>query len=205
MSVNLPHSLSDTLLWSDELGIGWHPRQPMEYRGEYFQKYRRMDREPMGVALTAARVEMVRRHTQRTPVDIGIGGGRFVESINGLGYDVNAEAVAWLHGEGRYLDVYQHPVDAITCWDSLEHVPEPEKLVACALEWVFVAMPIYRDQADCLASKHYRPGEHIWYWTHDGLVQWFQSNGFELVEYNDTETMLGREGIMSYAFKRVEK
>lgn len=202
MTSALPNGLTDCLLWSDELGRGFHPRQPMDYSGPYFEKYQQLDATDMGAALTRARVEFVRRHTELQTVDIGIGGGRFVLESGGWGYDVNAEAVAWLRDQGLLFDIYASHAEVITCWDSLEHIPSPEQLIKQAGEWVFVSMPIYRDQAHCLASKHFKPGEHLHYFTHDGLLLWFERQGFSCVEYNGIESQLGRDGITSYAFRR---
>ena len=201
MTSALPNGLTDCLLWSDELGRGFHPRPPMDYSGPYFEKYQQLDATDMGAALTRARVEFVRRHTDLQPVDIGIGGGRFVLESDGWGYDVNAEAVAWLREIGRHFDIYAAHAEAITCWDSLEHIPSPERLLEQVGEWVFVSMPIYRDQAHCLASKHFKPGEHLWYWTQNGLISWFARQGFGCVEVNERESELGREGITSFAFR----
>ena len=64
-------------------------------------------------------------------------------------------------------------------------------------------MPIYEDSRHCLKSKHFKPGEHLHYFTHDGLLLWFEQQGFACVEHNDIESQLGREGITSYAFRRV--
>lgn len=202
MTHALPHGLTDCLLWSDELGMGYHPRPPMDYSGPYFEKYQLLDATPMGAALTLARMELVGKHFRGLIVDIGIGGGRFVTESGCQGFDVNPEAVDWLKQQGRYLDPYQQSVPAITCWDSLEHIAEPEKLIARARQWVFVSMPIYRDAQDCLSSKHFKPGEHLWYWSLDGLVDWFDRLGFELREINHAESELGREGITSFAFRR---
>ena len=202
MTNALPPGLTDCLLWSEEHGMGYHPRAPMDYSGPYFTKYQALDATEMGQALTAARVGMVRRHHQGELVDIGIGGGRFVLEADGHGYDVNGEAVMWLQQQDRYRDPYTGRVQALTFWDSLEHIPEPEKIVARAEQWVFVSMPIYASQSACLASKHFKPGEHLWYWTQKGLIAWFARAGFGCVEINDKESELGREGITSFAFRR---
>ena len=202
MTNALPPGLTDCLLWSEEHGMGYHPRPPMDYSGPYFAKYQALDATPMGQALTAARVAMVRRHHQGEVVDIGIGGGRFVLEANARGYDVNAEAESWLLKHDRWQDPYTAHAGALTFWDSLEHIPDPEQIVASAEQWVFVSMPIYRSQADCLASKHFKPGEHLWYWTQNGLISWFARLGFGCVEINERESDLGREGITSFAFRR---
>lgn len=204
MTRALPPGLSDCLLWSEELGLGYHPRQPMNYEGSYWQNYRQMDATPMGAALTRARVEFVHKHFVGEVVDIGIGGGRFVEESGAFGYDINGEAVDWLREKGRYINPYGRKVGAVTCWDSLEHIPEPGALLAQVEGWLFVSMPIYESAANCLASKHYKPGEHVWYWTLPGLIGWCEARGFELVELNHMETELGRDGIVSFAFRRFD-
>ena len=196
----LPSGLTNCLLWSDELGIGYHARPPIDYKGAYFTKYQKLDDSGMGKSLTASRLAFVKRHFDEQVLDIGIGGGRFVTEANALGFDVNPEAIAWL-GD-RYLDPYQNKVKAISCWDSLEHIQDPESLVGTVTDWVFVSMPIYNNQEDCLLSKHFKPGEHIWYWTRQGLCYWFEKLGFELIEENKIESDLGREGIESFAFRK---
>lgn len=201
MTASLPNGLTDCLLWSEELGMGFHPRPPMDYSGPYFEKYQALDATPMGTALTAARVDMVRRHFDGEVLDVGIGGGRFVVESGGKGFDVNEEAVQWLKSRNAYADPYKG-VAAITCWDSLEHVPNPEALVRSVGEWVFVSMPVYKDQADCLKSKHFKPGEHLHYWSVRGLIGWFAKMNFGCVEINKRESDLGREGITSFAFRR---
>ena len=173
----------------------------MEYSGDYFAKYQALDATPMGAALTAARVELVRKYTNpRHLVDIGIGGGRYKAEAGCRGFDVSDEACKWLGLD--YLDPYAQPVKGVTCWDSLEHIAEPEKLLAQVTEWLFVSMPIYDGPEDVLRSKHYKPGEHIHYWTLHGFVRWCDGQGFAFQEANQAETELGREGITSFVFRR---
>ena len=156
----------------------------------------------MGAALTQCRIDLVRRHFAGQVVDIGIGGGRFVTESGAMGFDVNPEAVAWLRAQERYYDPYQHHAEAVTCWDSLEHIPEPEKLLGHVGEWLFVSMPIYKDQADCLASKHYKPGEHIWY--HDARFdRVVRTSRFRMCRGKRPGVETWPRGITSFAFRRV--
>ncbi|MNR06187.1 hypothetical protein D3C85_1222500 [compost metagenome] len=207
MTPSLPRGLTDTLLWSEELGRGFHTRPAMRYEGQYFAHYQKLDATPMGGLLTKARLELVEKYTKASQgIDIGIGGGRYVQESWSNGYDVCEDAVKWLRNLGAYRDPYEAnstgPVRHVTCWDSLEHIPEPEKLLAQVTGWLFVSMPIYNDMADVLQSKHYKPGEHLHYWTLPGFVNWCEAQGFELQEANHAESELGREGITSFAFKR---
>lgn len=180
----------------------------MRYEGQYFEHYQKLDATPMGGLLTRARLELVGKYCKpNETVDIGIGGGRYVLESGGFGFDVCDDAIEWLRTADRYVDPYHRmwegKVKAITCWDSLEHIPEPEKLLAHAKNWLFVSMPIYEGPEDATQSKHYKPGEHLHYWTLQGFISWCAEQGFECIEVNHAETELGREGITSFAFKRV--
>lgn len=204
MTQNLPNGLTDTFMWSSTKGQGFHSRPAMLYSGDYFAHYQKLDALPMGALLTKARLELVRKYTEpRLTTDIGIGGGRYVEESQGCGYDVCEDAVKWLHSQGAYLDPYDGGVKSATCWDSLEHIPEPEKLLAEVSEWLFVSLPTCETEEEWLSSKHMKPGEHLHFWSIQGFVKWCENLGFECREINHAETELGREGITSFAFRRV--
>lgn len=205
MTQSLPSGLTDTLAWSEEKGYGYHTRPAMRYEGQYFAHYQKLDATPMGSLLTKARCQLVQKYTDASlGVDIGIGGGRYVMESRGNGYDVCDDAVEWLQRIYSYVDPYAAPVNHVTCWDSLEHIPDPEALLRQATDWLFVSMPIYDGLSDVLQSKHYKPGEHLHYWTLPGFVNWCEAQGFQLMEANHAESELGREGITSFAFKRVQ-
>ena len=53
-----------------------------------------------------------------------------------------------------------------------------------------------------MQSKHFKPNEHVWYFTDWGLRLWFEEQGFDCLETNYDETNIGREGINSYVFRR---
>lgn len=202
MTQSLPVGLTDTFVWSDQKGYGFHTRPAMLYTGDYFEHYQKLDNTKMGMLLTRARLTLVSKYTDTSRVvDIGIGGGRFVQESGGYGFDVCEAAVKWL-GK-NFVDPYKQKVSSVTCWDSLEHIPEPEKLLAQVKDWLFVSLPVCDTQAEWLQSRHFKPAEHIHYWSAQGLIAWCAEQGFECVEMNRVESDLGREGIMSFAFKRV--
>ena len=92
--------------------------------------------------------------------------------------------------------------DAISLWDVLEHIPDFQALLANVREWVFVSIPIFRDAEHVLRSKHFKPEEHCWYFTRDGLVLAMKQCGFGLISASAIETDLGREDIGTFAFRR---
>lgn len=194
------------LVWLPELGMGRYPvpQCTRPYDESYFANYCKLADTLLGRQLTQARIKLIARHYSGPLLDVGIGAGQFVEARpNTRGFDVNPVGVRWLHERGLWADLYSDRQPALSFWDSLEHIDRPDVAVAKAEQFVFVSVPIFESGEHVTRSKHYRKAEHIWYWTHDGLVNWFAQQGFRLAEHNTVESELGREGIGSYAFERV--
>jgi hypothetical protein len=193
------------LTWLPDLGVGYYhvedPQRPYDVR--YFARYLSYRETPLGKRLTQARVELVDRYWDRPVVDIGIGCGAFVEARpKTRGYDINPAGVQWLLERGLFCNPYSEPVQAVTLWDVLEHIPDFDRLLARVSARVFVCMPVYSGPQEVLVSKHFRPDEHCWYFTSFGFLAVMRSLGWELLEHNEEETRLGRDGIASFAFQR---
>lgn len=207
MTASLPKFLQEhsdkQLVWWPELGLGWYPVEDQPYDRAYWEKYLVMDVSPTGDALNEARCNLVRKYyTGNDLVDVGIGGGRFVREIGGFGYDINPDAVEWLNREGRWRNPYVCTVEALTFWDSLEHIHDPVSLLSHAKDYVFVSAPIYENADHILRSKHFRKDEHCHYWTKDGLIRLMSGWGFDCLEYNEMEQACGREDIGTFVFRK---
>lgn len=193
-----------SLAWIQDLGIGYLPVTVNVYDDAYFEAYNAIKETPIGLALNQARTELVDRYTKGSVLDIGIGNGAFVEARKDTyGYDINPVAVEWLIERKKY----RHPfrgADALTFWDSLEHIADPTLMLQGAKEFVFISCPIYHDVNHVLRSKHYKPNEHCWYWTVQGLVLFMSMFDFEVQEVNWMETKIGREDIATFVFKRLK-
>jgi len=195
------------LIWLPEPGVGYFPVDAFPYDESYFKRYEDYAVNAVGKAITQARIDLVARHFQGEVVDVGIGCGQFVKLRGGdtKGFDVNPEGQRWLDERGLWCDIYDGAgCDALTFWDSLEHIEDIDVAVAQARKFVFVSIPIFAGCDHIMASKHFKRDEHFWYFTEEGLVRWFASQGFELLESNRMEEGFGREGIGTYAFRRIE-
>lgn len=203
------------LTWLPEAGCGYFECETAGvYDQAYFDRYAAQAESVVGRALMRSRVDLVQRHL--TPaelasarfLDVGIGSGAFVEAMADhapgvLGYDVNPAGVSWLLSRDRYADLYRDgPFDVVTFWDALEHIREPDRALACCAGWAFVALPIFRDAAHVLASKHFRRDEHYWYFTRDGFRRFAGACGFRVVDIVATESALGREDIETFVLRR---
>jgi hypothetical protein len=197
------------LTWWPQIGIGWYPVEAgsAPYDQAYFDQFDRNARTPIGRALMSERCNFVEQHYRGPLIDVGIGSGAFIECRQARqektwGYDINPAGIKWLENRMLLIDPYLVPFQAMTMWDVLEHMTDFELLLADCREWLFASLPIFRDAAHALSSKHFKPKEHCWYFTRDGLLFAMKSCGFALVSESNVETKLGREDIGTFAFRR---
>lgn len=192
------------MLWHEYAGIGYLRLQETPYDDDYFEKYVGYANTDFGIKLNAARLAMVERlFPKGSLVDIGIGSGQFMETIGCFGFDINPVAVDLINETSFFLDPHIETVDCATFWDSLEHIVEIAQILAHVRKFAFVSIPIFEDINHVVSSKHFRPDEHCWYFTDAGFKKFMEAHGFAVVEQNTMETDLGREGIGTYACKRV--
>jgi methyltransferase family protein len=194
------------LTWWPQLGIGYYPVEAglEPYDRDYFDAFARNADSFLGQALMQARVDFVARYYHGPLIDIGIGSGAFIEARKELttGYDVNPCGIEWLQSRRLFADPYAGLFEAASMWDVLEHMPDYPRLLVNVREWLFLSLPIFRDADHVLRSKHFKPLEHCWYFTAQGLVIAMAQCGFALVAESDFETGLGREDIGSFVFRR---
>ena len=197
------------MTWWPQLGIGHYPvgNYGEPYDQDYFDRYARDAQTDLGRALMRARCDFVEQHFRGTLIDVGIGSGAFVTARRArkrttYGWDVNPAGLRWLDEQMLLVDPYLIPFDAMTLWDVLEHMADFQSLLANCREWLFLSLPIFRDAEHVLRSKHFRPDEHYWYFSREGLLSTMKVCGFALVTESNVETDLGREDIGTFAFKR---
>lgn len=206
--------MREGFVWLPEFEMGYYPvKDDSVYDRSYFDKYTEYSHTQMGKDLTKARIEFVDRFHKGFILDIGIGCGDFVQSRNNTeerktstrGFDINPAGKEWLEERNLFSNAYEDSIKypAMTFWDSLEHIENPDILLKSVREWVFVSLPIFAGVNHILTSKHFRKDEHRWYWTNDGFIDWMMRQGFEMHDHTYFEQGLGREDIHTYAFKRV--
>ncbi len=182
----------------------------VEYGEDYFQKVCAYEGSEIARAVNVGRCQLLERHLApgARVLDWGAGSGAFMRVARTVGFEVHGfdvieETERWLRAVGWYSC---NPVlfDALTVWDVLEHLENPAELLAQVHPWgkVFVSIPVFTDLRRIRASRHYRPGEHLYYWTADGFVQWMVGQGFRLLETSDHEVRAGRDSIAAFAFRR---
>lgn len=204
----------------DGYGIAYQLDQSIkiDYGGKYFEAYKSRTDTDTARRIMASRISMMAKYIKRNDrvLEIGVGSGEFIEKapFRVDGYDINPKAKEWLKNVGKFFDmdapivgskdVGLRDYDAVCLWDVIEHFETPEHLFKKIPQdsLVFISVPIMVDILKTKASKHYKPGEHFYYWTLPAFVDWMYDWGFSLLEIGDGEIQAGRDYVYSFVFKK---
>lgn len=198
----------DDLMLCPEHGVAYQRdmTERVPYDESYFNKCLGYEDQAIAIKINAGRIDLVNRHAgvATQVLDVGVGSGEFIKKRPfTFGHDVNPKAVEWLKSWERWSYDFS-TFAAFTFWDVIEHVEDPN----CYFNqikpgaFLFTSLPIFSDINRIRGSRHYRPGEHLYYWTESGFVEWMGCYGFELLERADFEIHAGRDSILSFAFQR---
>ena len=180
------------------------------YDDGYHDNYKALEGTPIAAALNNGRCAMLARHAaeRATVLDIGAGCGTFVRQARASGFaakgfDVIHKTVEHLKGIDAFAD-NPDGFEVVTFWDSLEHIEDPEGVLKRINKGALVlaAIPVFEDLKKVRESKHYKPGEHLYYFTAQGFIEWMALYGFRLLEQSSHETDAGRESIGAFAFRK---
>lgn len=209
MLKKLDKDFHNDLVWFPRLGYGYqefHQDTVRPYDLDYFQYYIKLGQLPLGLSLNRARVDLVNKYTKGMVCDVGIGCGTFIQTraTNVVGHDINPAGEEWLKEHGLWHDITKkdNHIESASFWDCIEHIPDPSQYFANVDSHIFASLPVFKDADTVVKSRHYKPGEHCWYFTDWGFVKWMEHFGFHLLEMNQMETDLGRESISSFVFSR---
>ena len=181
----------------------------VEYGDGYLAKIAGYD-ATIAATVNRGRCALLARHAASgaTVLDFGAGDGAFLREARSWGFDAKGfevirSAADALAAEGLYDDD-PGMFDAVTAWDSIEHMDDPGRMLRRITRGALFccSLPIFGDLRGIRHSKHYRPGEHLLYFTDEGFVDWMKRYGFRLLERSDHEVKAGRESIGAYAFCR---
>lgn len=198
------------LMLCEHRGIAYQAdmSQRVDYGADYLAKCEGYADTPIAKAVNAGRVAMLARHLPEgaSVLDIGAASGAFLREANawgfaGKGCDVIPQVIERLQQDGLYAED-PSGFDAVTMWDVIEHIDCPELRFKPMHKgaFLFASVPIFASLRQIRQSRHYRPGEHLYYFTRDGFVAWMYERGFRLLEESTHETDAGRDSIGAFAF-----
>lgn len=194
------------------------------YDDAYYDKVVSKDNSEISEKVNDFRMKMVESVIERKSaqvvknvLDFGCGSGHFIKRLKNkhplltvMGYDVmqktrdNLTAIRMFYdfdnaSNRRYIDF-----DIVCFFDSFEHIVFPIQVMAKIPRYVIISIPIFADMrhTTLVRSKHFRPHEHLFCFTKDGLVKFFKKENFNLIDLSSGETDAGREDIVTFVFER---
>lgn len=203
-----PAVIDQDLVIYPDLGIAQQIDPTYRVEVPYFEKCGAYEGQEIARKINAGRVALVDKYVGSDGwiLDIGVGSGEFIKNRpQTWGYDVDPHAAEWLMRENRWATREMFGFfDAYTMWDVIEHLAEPEEYFERMPHGthLFACLPIFDDLARIRESRHYRPGEHLIYFSELGFVNWMKGHRFEHLETQDFETTAGRDSILSFAFRK---
>ena len=206
------HHLTKDLFICDDCGLvssNIFP-DPSIYDRSYEIKYSRYESTKIGEKIQEFRYQIVKRHIKSGKVlDFGCGVGsflkRFIEpEIQAVGFDINPYV--------EFCDIATlfDKYDAVTFWDSLEHLKDPASIIkGLNPEYVFVCTPSLDDHKGEITDwRHYMPVEHCHYFHRYSLTAFLEHCGYELLGVNYGESRFrnggGDKNILTMAAKRMD-
>lgn len=181
--------------------------QSISYDNDYFEHYVVLEDSEISKKINSARTNLTEKYV-KCLIDIGIGSGEFIKKskCKTYGYDINLKGINWLKEKGKFVDIYNkelpEDIQGWTFWDCLEHIPEHSNIfnILKKGQYLFLSLPYFDNLDKIRDSKHYKPNEHYYYFTQDGLINYMKDCGFDLLEYNFDETKSGRSNIIACCF-----
>lgn len=192
---------------------GWAYQRVYEsysYGESYWQNYINIEETDTARKLNAFRHDISTAHAKNI-LDIGIGSGAYLKTLNGkkYGYDVNTFAIKWLKEENMWHDPYEQDnshIDGFCFWDVLEHMENPNIILSKIPKhaYIFVSLPVFSNLEMLQLSKHYKPNEHLQYFTTRGVINFLNLSKFVVEEIRSDESKIGRESVMTFVAKKYE-
>lgn len=198
------------LILCDNCGHLWQENpQPITYGKEYLTSY--VGRPTL--ELSWVRLAFLWLYAQEGRIlDIGYGDGEFIKQASragffSLGYDAHAEDI----GVPVVKDLQPGVFDIVTMFDSFEHMPDLNEPFKAAPRMFVVTVPWLPEgvtDESIKAWRHYKPNEHLHYFTDKSLRAIFSRHGYGSVESKNIEDIIRKNpqvtpNTMTYIFRRV--
>lgn len=175
-------------------------RYDFDYMSSYLQKPE--------IAMSHLRTGFLKGFVRQGKLlDVGYGTGAFVRTASTAGFEAYGCDV---HGVDRGIQekplVSEDEWDAVTFFDSLEHFPDLEVIrqLSRRAKVIVVSLPkTPRFFPECKKWRHYKPGEHLHYFTEGSLKRLFQPKRCQVI--SDVEDAVrgrldGEQNILTAVF-----
>lgn len=185
----------DTLLRCDDCDLVWQSTGfTIEYDSAYIKKYYDYPLRQLSYIRLASLKKLQKLTKVKTVFDFGCGTGAFIDAceenfIFASGYDIANEKY---NNEPVHFLSY----DTVTFFDVLEHIADIERVMQILPKTVIVSAPdascVFENEISWSHWRHYRPNEHLFYFSPLSLRLLFETHDYELIFDNYDEDYIRR-------------
>jgi hypothetical protein len=195
------------LIRCQSCGYAWQTDiQPFIYNSEYVDSYKKTPT----LEMSYIRLTVLHKYVKSGRIiDIGYGDGEFIRQSIARGYEaygydvnntVNVPKVNNISGQW----------DAVTMFDSLEHVEDIEELIEKIYSrYIIITIPHFCpsiQDGEISTWRHYKPNEHLHYFSKKALILFMQKNGYNVLEAYEHEDLIRKSNYkhpntMTFVFK----
>ena len=169
----------------------------IKYDLNYYEKMLRQNSRS-AEKIAKVRWNFIRQLNPRFVLDFGSGVGWF-RAYKPEGIEVDSFDIGPYPQTGILRDYY----NLICFWDVLEHISgfDSIKDVLTLTDYVALCVPIKPEKALLETWKHFKPGEHLNYFTEKSLDETFKKYSFHLLAKASPECP-PREDVLSFIYIR---
>lgn len=126
-------------------------------------------------------------------LDVGYGSGEFLKTLRKIGCEVYGIDI---HGEDYGIDEVDFSTDLefnlMTFFDSIEHFDEFDSIFKITAQNIIVSIPRRTEKFLKAPTtwRHYRPGEHLHYFSTQSLSALMMRNGYWLESESNIEDLI---------------
>ena len=183
---------------------------PFEYNENYIscyddEKYKQATKQLMDIRCTLIREHLYCRGFEL--LDYGAGRGHFLDHLN---QTLSFRKSYYYEPSGGFLfketfpEWGGEPVDVITLWDVLEHIPNIYKFVEDhKFRYYVVSVPNRPRLVELETWKHLKPNEHLHHFDEESLVKFFKHHGYKKVftGFPEDQVRKGAKNILTGIFR----
>jgi len=125
-------------------------------------------------------------------IDIGYGDGEFVRQALKAEFDAKGFDVHYDTTDIPTVKTLPDSTDCLTFFDSIEHFDDLQNAFTCKARLIVVTVPhtpsVRPDEL--ITWRHYKPNEHLHYFTPASILSLFARNGYYLDALSNVEDLI---------------
>lgn len=174
-------------------GYAWQYNiKPFNYDYKYVDGYKKTP----ALEMSYVRLTVLHKHVKQGRIlDVGYGDGEFIRQAISRGYEAYGYDVNNVVNVPKVTNITGN-WDAVTFFDSLEHIYDIQGFIEKIYSrYIIITIPNFCHSildGEISSWKHYKPNEHLHYFSKKALILFMQNNGYNVIDAHEYEDLIRR-------------